>query len=39
MTDEIKNRIIAAYKKLNGVEPTEQQIQDIYNAFKECGLL
>lgn len=39
ITHEIKERIIKAYKKLNGVEPTEEQIKDIYKAFKECGLL
>lgn len=39
MTQEIKERIIKAYIKLNGVEPTEKQIEEIYNALKECNLI
>lgn len=35
----IKEKIIKAYKELNGVEPTKEQVEGIYKAFNECELV
>ena len=38
MTEAARKRIQEAFKRLNGKDATDEQIEAIYEAFKEAGL-